>query len=140
MIKKRNGLFLLMLFVFCCLRAQINTDYVMIIGRNALYFEDYVLSIQYFNKVIGAKPYLYEPYFFRGLAKYNLDDFTGAEKDLTSAIDRNPYVSRSYQLRGLTRANLEKYKDAESDFRMAIKYDPQNPVLWQNLAVTAVKC
>lgn len=140
MIKKRNGLFLLMLFVFCSLRAQINTDYVMIIGRNALYFEDYVLSIQYFNKVIGAKPYLHEPYFFRGLAKYNLDDFTGAEKDLTTAIERNPYVSRSYQLRGLTRANLEKYKDAESDFRMAIKYDPQNPVLWQNLAVTAVKC
>ena len=29
--------------------AQINTDRVMAIGRNALYFEDYVLSIQYFN-------------------------------------------------------------------------------------------
>ena len=26
-------------------------------------FEDYVLSIQYFNQVINAKPYLYEPYF-----------------------------------------------------------------------------
>ena len=32
--------------------AQINTDRVMAIGRNALYFEDYVLSIQYFNQVI----------------------------------------------------------------------------------------
>ena len=49
--------------------AQINTDRVMMIARNALYFEDYVLSIQYFNQVINAKPYLYEPYFFRGLAK-----------------------------------------------------------------------
>lgn len=47
----------------------------MTIARNALYFEDYVLSIQYFNQVINAKPYLYEPYFFRGLAKINLDDF-----------------------------------------------------------------
>ena len=34
--------------------AQINTDRVMAIGRNALYFEDYVLSIQYFNQVINA--------------------------------------------------------------------------------------
>ena len=31
--------------------AQINTDRMMDIGRNALYFEDYVLSIQYFNQV-----------------------------------------------------------------------------------------
>ena len=36
--------------------AQIITDRVMAIGRNALYFEDYVLSIQYFNQVINAKP------------------------------------------------------------------------------------
>ena len=49
--------------------AQINTDRVMAIGRNALYFEDYVLSIQYFNQVINAKPYLSDPYFYRGLAK-----------------------------------------------------------------------
>ena len=49
--------------------SQINTDRVMTIGKNALYFEDYVLSIQYFNQVIGAKPYLAEPYFYRGLAK-----------------------------------------------------------------------
>ena len=38
--------------------AQVNTERVMLIGRNALYFEDYVLAIQYFNQVIGAKPYL----------------------------------------------------------------------------------
>ena len=37
---------------------KINTDRVMTIARNALYFEDYVLSIQYFNQVINAKPYL----------------------------------------------------------------------------------
>lgn len=29
--------------------AQINTEQMLNIGRNALYFEDYVLSIQYFN-------------------------------------------------------------------------------------------
>ena len=49
--------------------AQINTDRVMLMGRNALYYEDYVLSIQRFNMVISAKPFLSEPYFFRGLAK-----------------------------------------------------------------------
>ena len=37
--------------------SQINTDKVMTVGRNALYFEDYVLSIQYFNQVIGCLLY-----------------------------------------------------------------------------------
>ena len=114
--------------------AQLNTTRVMEIGRNALYFEDYVLSIQYFNKVIDAKPFLHEPYFYRGLAKYYLDDFVGADEDLTQAIDRNPYVARSYQLRGLCRANLDSLVLAEQDIRMAIKHDPQNINMWQNLA------
>ena len=43
-------------------------------GRNALYYEDYVLAIQYFNEVIEAKPYLYEPYYYRGVAKYYLGE------------------------------------------------------------------
>ena len=72
MIKK---ILLAILLLPTLLYAQINTERVMTIARNALYFEDYVLSIQYFNQVINAKPYLYEPYFFRALAKINLDDF-----------------------------------------------------------------
>lgn len=63
--------------------AQINTDRVMNIGRNALYFEDYILSMQYFNQVIKVKPYMAEPYFYRGVAKLSLDDFKGAEEDCT---------------------------------------------------------
>ena len=49
--------------------SQINTEQVMNIGRNALYFEDYLLSIQYFNQVVKSKPYLAEPYFYRAIAK-----------------------------------------------------------------------
>lgn len=36
----------------------------MRVGQNSLYLEDYVLSIQYFNQVIAAKPYLAQPYFY----------------------------------------------------------------------------
>ena len=71
------------LLIFKCLTtadvsAQINTDRMLTIGKNALYFEDYVLAIQYFNKVIKVKPYLSDPYFYRGLAKYYLEDYNGA--------------------------------------------------------------
>ncbi|MBR5335370.1 MAG: tetratricopeptide repeat protein [Bacteroidaceae bacterium] len=134
-----RAIILFCLLLPCAANAQLNTEQVMIIGRNALYFEDYVLSIQYFNRVITARPYLHEPYFFRGLAKYNLEDYSGAEEDLTLSIERNPYVARYYQLRGLCRAGLEDYSGAESDFRMALRYDPQNVNIWQNLAITEIR-
>ena len=62
----------------CCMSvmsmAQLNTARITAIGRNALYFDDYVLSIQYFNQVIKLKPYLSEPYLLRAIAKIQLGD------------------------------------------------------------------
>ncbi len=118
--------------------AQINTERVMAIGRNALYFEDYVLSIQYFNQVVSAKPYLYEPYFFRALAKINLDDFQGAEEDCSAAIDRNPFVANAYQIRGLSRIKQNKYDGAIADYTKALEYDPENVSVWHNLALCKI--
>ena len=66
--------------------AQLNTDRITSIGRNALYFEDYVLSIQYFNQVIKLKPYLAEPYQLRAIAKIQLSDYQGALRDCNAAI------------------------------------------------------
>ena len=131
----------LLLLVVCPLMgwAQINTERVMAIGRNALYFEDYVLSIQYFNQVINAKPYLADPYFFRGLAKINLDDFSGAERDCTEAIERNPFVVNAYQIRGLARIQQEKLADAVKDYQKALELDPENVALWHNLALCRIR-
>ena len=56
---------LLLLAVLSPLRAQYNTDRLMLSGEVALHYEDYVLSIQYFNQVIVLKPYLYRPWQFR---------------------------------------------------------------------------
>lgn len=115
--------------------SQINTERVMMIARNALYFEDYVLSIQYFNQVINAKPYLYEPYFYRGLAKINLDDYQGAEADCDKAIQRNPFVVGAYQIRGLARIRLGKFEEAVADYEKAISFAPENLTLWHNLTL-----
>ena len=115
--------------------AQINTDRVMLIGRNALYFEDYVLSIQYFNQVINAKSYLAEPYFYRGLAKLNLDDFQGAEEDCTESLKRNPFVVSAYQVRGLARIQQKNYAGAIEDYEKALKLAPENINIWHNLSL-----
>lgn len=114
------------------LHAQYNIDRLLTIGRSALYYEDYVLSMQYFNQAISAKPYLYEPWFFRAIAKYSLDDYIGAEADCTEAIQRNPYVVSLYELRGIARIQQKKYSEAIRDYSVALKYDPVNRGLWHN--------
>jgi len=105
----------------------------MSVGRTALYFDDYVLSIQYFNQVINAKPYLAEPYFYRAVAKLSLEDYRGAEQDCSNALSRNPFVVNCYQVRGLARVYQAKYDDAISDFRAGLRLEPDNVSLRHNL-------
>ncbi len=118
------------------LTAQINTDRVLSIGRNALYYEDYVLSIQYFNEVIAVKPYLADPYLYRSIAKIYLDDYLGAAQDASECIERNPFLITAWQVRGIARQNLKEYDGAISDFLEGLKAQPENKVFLRSLAVT----
>ena len=114
---------------------QVNTDQVMRIGQNALYFEDYMLSIQYFNQAIAAKPYMAQPYFLRSVAKINLDDFRGAEADASKAIELNPFLTDAYEVRGVARQNLGLDRAAIEDYDNALRLLPRNRQLLFNKAL-----
>ncbi|WP_066631907.1 tetratricopeptide repeat protein [Labilibacter marinus] len=113
-------------------KAQIDTDRVLIIGRNALYYEDYVLAISYFNKVIRVKPYLAEPYYFRAYAKYSLDDLKGAENDMTKAIDISPFHAGFYRFRADIRNRFGDYDDAIDDYAKGLEISPQDEGIFFN--------
>ena len=125
----------LFLYVSVAAVAQINTERVTRMGRNAMYYEDYVVSIQYFNQVISAKPYLYEPYYLRGLAKFYLGDYKGAEADCTMAIERNPFVVTTYNIRGLARINMNNFDGAAQDYSNITRNDPDNQTIWHDLVI-----
>lgn len=110
--------------------AQFNTDRILINGRNALYFEDFVLAIQYFNQVIRVRPFLAEPYLYRGIAKIQLGDYEGGQADLTLAIERNPFIPEAYYARGFTKMKLHQYIEAEKDFDRAIEFSPRSEHLF----------
>ncbi len=118
--------------------AQVNTEQVVRIGQNSLYFEDYMLSIQYFNQAIHAKPYLAQPYFLRAIAKLNLEDYRGAEADATTAIEKNPFLSDAWEVRGVARQNTGKYRLAIEDYNEALKLLPRNRSLMYNKALAMV--
>lgn len=106
--------------------AQLNTDRITTIGKNALYFEDYILSIQYFNQVIKLKPYLSEPYLLRAIAKIQLGDYTGATQDCNAAIERNPFQPGAYYTRGYVYRMTGQLVKAEQDFSEALVFAPEN--------------
>ena len=112
--------------------AQLNTDRILTIGRNALYFEDYVLAIQYFNQVIGIKPHLAEPYMYRAIAKIQLGDDNGAIQDATEAINRNPFISQAYYIRGFASRRLKLFDNAIADFVKAYEFSPERTSLLLN--------
>ena len=108
------------------LSAQLNTDRLMISGEIALHYEDYVLSIQYFNQVISQRPYLYQPWQYRAVAKYFLDDYIGSEADATEALRMNPYVEALYDLRAIDRIRQKNFRGAISDYDQAIRLNPRS--------------
>ncbi|MDY3063683.1 MAG: tetratricopeptide repeat protein [Bacteroidaceae bacterium] len=119
---------------FVC--AQVNTEAVMTIGRNALYYEDYALSIQYFNQVITAKPHLYAPYYYRGIAKYYLGDYDGTIEDCTMSMERDPYIPGVYKLRAISNICVENYEAASRDYYALINdFNLKDRATWYNLVL-----
>ncbi|MDR1330544.1 MAG: tetratricopeptide repeat protein [Tannerella sp.] len=133
--RRKAILFFGFALAMCSLGAQVNTDRVLTVGRNALYFEDYVLSIQYFNQVIRSKPWMAEPYFYRAVAKLSLDDFKGAEEDCSLCIERNPFYTQAYYARGIARQSMGMYEEAIGDYERGLELRPGDRPMMANKAI-----
>ncbi len=138
-IGKKVALLLAFSFLPLLSSAQFKVDRLILSGRIALHYEDYVLSIQLFNQAISQKPYLWEPWQLRAIAKYYLEDWRGAEADASKAIELNPYITSLYDLRGIARIRQENYTDAIADYTLAIAQEPTNQNFWYNRAACLVE-
>lgn len=131
-VTRRLCLLLLGVWAFCRVDAQINTTQVIQMGRAALYYDDYVTAIHYFNSVIEAKPYLAEAYYYRAYAKFSLEDYESAEQDLDRAIVFNPFRVEYYQLRGLCRIHNVRYTEAIDDYTRVLSELPEDQGSYYN--------
>ncbi len=118
--------------------AQINVEQVTRIGQNALYFDDYMVAIQYFNRAIAARPYWYKPYLYRAIAKLNLGDYAGAEADASLAIERHQHVPDAYEVRAVARQNLGLNTDAITDYARVLDNNPDNSNVLYNMSLALV--
>ncbi len=117
------------------LKAQIIGDYMQF-GKFELEQENYTEAIKYLNNAIKHRPASYEGYFLRGIAKYNLDDFIGAEHDFTQASIYDPFNPEIYHYRAISRSEQYNFGGAFEDYETAVEIDPKNPFYYLNRART----
>ncbi|MBN2806192.1 MAG: tetratricopeptide repeat protein [Prolixibacteraceae bacterium] len=133
MMKRLLLVFLLVLPAFA--HSQLNTTNAIHTGRSRLYFGNYTGAIESFNMVIKIKPYLPEPYFYRGVAKMNLEDYRGALTDLEKAIEIKPFYPDAFLYRGMVHYHLKEYEMAMNDYSQAMHLDGENADIYNNRGI-----
>lgn len=78
-------------------------------------------QITYFTKAIALDNENLDAYFYRGLSRYNLEDYWGAILDFTTIILTKPDADTFYN-RGNSKFALGDFNGAYDDYIMAIEY------------------
>ena len=135
---RKAAIVILMLFVGITAEAQLNINHYIRVGRTRISIGNYVGAIEYFNIVIKFKPHLPEPYYYRGIAKHQLEDYRGAIKDYDQAIQIKPYFPEAYMQRGMAYHNLGDYARAISDYNKALEFNDENEAIYNNRGIAKI--
>ena len=118
------------------MRAQWDKDVFMWRGRAALSDGKYALAIENFNILAQLDTADYWSLFYRGIAKYNLGDIRGAEKDFDRSVRINPVFTNGYHYRAIAESRQGNYEKALQDLRRAIILRPGISGLYFSRGVT----
>lgn len=99
----------------------------------------YANGIQLLNKSIGQNKFNSEAFFLRGIAKYELEDFIGAEKDFGQSLTLNPKNNEAFLYRGVCRSQQLNYLGAYEDFNQSIKLNDEDWRVYANRAMASLQ-
>ena len=136
MFKKAAIIISILLAGATSLRAQYDLDHFYYRGRQALIDGQYSLAIENFNILSRLDTTNYESYFFRGIAKYNLGDFAGAQMDFDRTLHFNPLYTLAYHYRAITLSRTGHYDEALKDLQEAVDLRPSYTGLYFSRGVT----
>ncbi len=124
---KRLVAVILLLLAVSVAHGQYDKAWFFWMGRRHLVEQEYREAIRIYNALLRVDPEDSEAYFFRGIAKANLDDNLGAEADFSAAVQHNPLNTMAWHHRAVSRMLLGNYDEALEDFAMAIEIRPDLP-------------
>ena len=116
--------------------AQYDLDHFYYSGRQSLIDGRYAQAIENFNVLARLDSTIYEAYFFRGIAKYNLGDLVGAQRDFDRTLHFNPIYTPAYHYRAITLSRIGKYDSALKDLEEAVDLRPGYTGLYFSRGVT----
>ena len=116
--------------------AQVNYKHFIVKARHDLSEGRFTDAMLMLNKAISSQPDNYEAYFLRGVAKYNLEDLSGALGDFDKTLVLHPLYIHALQYRGICNQRLNNQKEALDDFAQVISIDPYNAEIYAARAVT----
>ena len=116
--------------------AQYDLDHFYYSGRQSLIDGKYAQAIENFNVLARLDSTIYEAYFFRGIAKYNLGDLVGAQRDFDRTLHFNPIYTPAYHYRAITLSRIGKYDLALRDLEEAVDLRPGYTGLYFSRGVT----
>lgn len=128
------GLTLLALHAVAQLRGNYTSQ-----GRYEISKGRYASAIELLNRSILQNKFNSEAFFLRGIAKYELQDFIGAEKDFGKSLELNPKNHEAFLYRGVCRSQQLNYKDAFADFNQAIKLNDEDWRTYSNRSLASLQ-
>lgn len=117
--------------------AQVGSNYTSQ-GRFELSKGRYASAIKLFNKSIELNAFNSEAVFLRGIAKYELEDFIGAEKDFGNSLELNPKNHEAFLFRGVCRSQMHNYQGAFEDYNKSIKLNDEDWRTYSNRALASL--
>lgn len=111
------------LIVALCLLNSIAFAQVNRLMRQANRATDLTEKIALYTQVIDLEPNNLDAYFYRGIAKSDLGDFSGAIVDYSKIIITKPDPDTFYN-RANARYSLKNFTGAQEDYESAYKLDP----------------
>ena len=103
-----------------------------------LYLEDYASLAVKSEDAIDYFPSYPLPYFFAGIANFQLKDFVKAQAYLDSGKDfvvgNNALLEQFYSTLGDTYNELEKYEASYASYDKALQLNPENAIVLNNYA------
>jgi tetratricopeptide (TPR) repeat protein len=106
--------------------SQYNPDKMIFTAKLYLQQKNATEAMPILNRVVAVYPENAEAFYLRGLAKYYLNDFTGAEADFSSALKIKPFYPEALQFRGVSRDMNMNFKGAIKDFEKALEQRPDD--------------
>jgi len=109
------------------LYGQLNKDYYYYKSEELISQRRFSEALPVLNTLIGIDSSLYEGWFLRGVAKYNLGDIRGAISDFDKSLKANPLSAQSYHYKAIALSQVSEYDEALKEISSALELRPNSP-------------